>query len=202
MLPNAHAIVLEETPERTGRLSSHLAENGVEWTQFEGIHAEAWGLSTLIPYDVDAPGSGYIMPQKHVGLHLSHYFLWRKFRESGFDVMTVMEDDVNLLHEWQDGFGMAMNNVPDDWDMLFLGSGNTFDKPKEQVAHNVWRVRWPQCTHLYMVRKKALPVLLSTQKRSWAPIDLSLIFGSFPHLNVYTVLPRLATQHGQEYIHA
>lgn len=200
MLPNCHAITLSETPERTARLRHHMMANGIAWTPFEGINAAVWGLTTLLPYEVDTPGSGYIMEQKHVGLHLSHYLLWRKFQDSSEQTLTVMEDDVAFVDGWQDQYVTARNNLPEDWDMLFLGSGNTFDKPKEQVSENIWRVKWPQCTHLYCVNRKALPTLLNTQKRSWAPIDLALIFNSFPHLNVYTVLPRLAYQYGQEWI--
>lgn len=200
-LPTAHCITLAETPERTERLVGHLSGDGVKFEIHEGVNAAEFGLTTINKYEVDHPGSGYVMTQKHVGLHLSHVLAWRHFSTLPQDSFLVLEDDALFLPGWQDGFDLAMESVPDDWDMLFIGSCNCEHTPKELVSGNVWRVdkrHGPQCTHAYIVRAKALPILLKTQKKSWAPIDLALIFNSFPHLNIYTVLPRIVRQHRQE----
>ena len=199
MLQNVHAIVLAETTARTKRLSDHLSEIGVKWTPFEGVNGELWGLTTVNKYDMGSP-DGIIMPQKHVGLHLSHYFLWRRFEDSGEQVMTVLEDDAAFHNRWKEEYKIAMDSVPSDWNVILLGSGFTSNKHKIKVKGNVWIVDSPQCTHAYMINRAALQILLLTQKKSWAPIDSSLMCLSYPWMKVYTVLPRIAYQHGQEYI--
>lgn len=199
-IPNVHAITLASTPARTERLSRHLYDRGIPWTPFEGIDAAEWGLCTKWRYNPSNLHVGQEVPQKHVGLHLSHYWLWRKFADSSEPVMTVLEDDAAFHDEWESEYRIAMESVPDDWDMLLLGSGHTSDKHRVKVAGNVWKVDGPACTHAYMIKRSALPVLLLTQKLSWAPIDASLVYRSYPHLKIYVVLPRIAYQHGQEYI--
>lgn len=144
------------------------------------------------------------MDPKSVGLMLTHLTLWKIGREIlgvyANSHMTIMEDDVEFVPGWRDRYNTVMETMPDDWDMIFLGSCNCADKPKEEVTPGVFRISGggPQCTHAYMVRGKALPKLIENHVKIWAPVDLALIFDSFPKLNVYTILPRLAGQHGGE----
>lgn len=195
----AWVITLRETPERTQRCVEHLSQNGVTPRLFWGINAAKWGLHTEHPYEVDAPGSGYVMPQKHIGLHLSHYMLWRVLEHIPESMHIVFEDDVLLRDGWQEQMNKALADAPDDWDMLFIGSCNCAGLNKEQVGRNIFRLSFggPMCTHAYIVRPKALQRIIESQEKSWAPIDLALIFNTFGNLNVYTVLPRLADQHNQ-----
>jgi hypothetical protein len=44
------------------------------------------------------------------------------------------------------------------------------------------------------IARRAMPTLLATQRKFYAPADISLAFHSFPLLKVYTVLPRVADQ--------
>lgn len=209
-LPHAHCITLDETPDRTRRLQCHLAEQRISYSLFQGINAAAHGLTTVNPYEVDDPGSGYIMPQKHVGLCLSHWLLWRglePMRRVGvcrdghttsgeLEASLILEDDAEFLPDWRESLDAII--PPDDWDMILIGSCNCGDKPKEEVWPGLFKVHQPQCTHAYIVRHRALPTLIECGRKIWAPIDLSLIFGAYEKLNVYTVLPRIAQQHGQE----
>jgi len=203
MLPNLHAIVLDQTPERTDALAEHLEAIGMDWVPFRDIHAESWGLTTTIPYEHN--GQSVIMPQKHVGLHLSHYMLWRVF-ENSYDYdhygpdsqFTVIEDDCRFKEDFQESLELAKPFVPPDWDMLMLGSCCTEGRKQLHRGGNVYEVEYPLCTHAYMVRGKALEVLIPTQEKSWANIDLSLYFNSYPLLKVYTLLPRIADQANME----
>lgn len=203
-LPHAHCITLKETPERTKRLTDHLVEQHIGYTLFEGINAAVMGLTTVFPYEVDAPGSGYIMPQKHTGLCLSHILLWRRLNEFAWRIedpdlaFMVLEDDAEFVPDWRERLREYWKGVPEDWDMVLIGSCNCADKERDEVAEGVFRVRYPQCTHAYIVKGSALSKLLEQQQRIYAPIDLALVFNSYPHLNVYTILPRLVTQHAQE----
>jgi len=195
---NVRAIILKSTPDRTQRLSAHLAENRIQWRPFFGFDAERWGLTTVHKYTLD--DNPRTVEPKHVGLHLSHYTLWQELYWSQEESMTILEDDAQFLPGWEAQYDSAIHNLPPEWDMLFIGSGNTSGKPSMQWQGNVYDVRHPQTTHADLVRKSALQTLLATQQRAWAPIDISLEQLSFRRLRVYTVLPRIAIQFGQEYI--
>lgn len=162
------------------------------------MDAVAAGLTTTHTYDIDHPGSGYVMPVKHTGLMVSHWLVWQLALQAGEEITSVMEDDVELAEDWLPRMHDALARVPEDWDILLLGSCNALDKPKRHISGCVWEVKYPQCTHWYLVRQKALGELIARHQKIWAPIDLALYHDSYPHLKVYTVIPRLARQHNQE----
>lgn len=187
-------ICLPEYPDRQAKAKAHFLERGlpVEW--FMGIHAEKFGLKTVWPYEVDNPGSGYLLSQKQVGVHMSHYMLWGALNLLWDEHYMVLEDDAQFPENWHSRFTQVMTDVPRDFDMIYIGACCTFDKPKQPIKGEVWQVQWPFCTHAYVVAKKALPVLLETQRKVWAPIDIALINTSLPKLRVYTVLPSIVSQ--------
>ena len=92
------------------------------------------------------------------------------------------------------GATQAVKDTPSDFDFLFLGSCCCKDAPKTHVKGDVWDVRYPQCNHSQIIARKAMPTLLRTQRRFYAPADISLAANAFPHLKVYTLLPRCADQ--------
>lgn len=187
--------------DRSVALSEHLAIHDIEWIPFRGINAAKWGLTTLNPYDE----SGKIVEQKHVGLHLSHYILWQMFHKSEEHYQhgdncewTVIEDDCRFTDDWAENYDLARNHLPEDWDMLMLGSCCTEGRPTVHIGGNVYEVKYPLCTHAYVVRGKALSTLITTQEKAWTNIDISLFTLTYPELNVYTILPRIAYQDGME----
>lgn len=194
-----YVITLRETPQREAACRKHLDDVGFHGVEFwYGVNALKWGLITRNTYDKDHPGTGYLMPMKHVGLHLSHWILWQKGLDSGEDVISVMEDDVAMAGDWKPRLDHILETVSaadPEWDILFLGSCHALNKEKRHVFGCLWEVKYPLCTHWYLVRRKALPTLLESQEKSWAPIDLALVYDSLPKLRVYTAIPRLASQH-------
>jgi GR25 family glycosyltransferase involved in LPS biosynthesis len=201
-LPPAYVICCEEFPEKELRAMAHFREQEISVTRVEGVHGEVWGLTTNHPYDIDDPENRYFVVPKHIGLHLAHWHIWCRISEKRnhqFNCTLILEDDAEFLPGWKARLEAELHNLPADWDMLFLGSCNCNDKEKTNLRGHIWKVNpGPQCTHAYLVNHKAIPTLIRTQKMAWAPIDLSLIFRSFPSLNIYTILPRIAVQHQQD----
>ena len=204
MIPLAHIITLPTAAgtQRRYDTSAHLTASGITHTFFEGIDGARWGLETILPYAEDAPGTGYRINGKIIGISMSHYLLWTILSKlpgphatyDPWDAFWINEDDVRFAADWRSRLEKALQDAPVNWDMLYVGSCCTADKNPEQIRGDVWRVEYPTCAHSYMVRRKALPLLLETQQLAWAGIDTQLIFRSHPHLKVYTILPRLAEQ--------
>lgn len=191
-------ITLPETPERTAAVKAHFTERGVDATFLPGVHGRNFGLLTAHPYERDHPGSGYVVGYKHVGLCLSHYSAWVAASCLGDEYVMITEDDCLLPEDWKARTTAAIMDAGTDVDMLFVGSCNCGDKDKTHIAGEVFDVRYPMCTHAYIVWKKALPKLLETQRKVYCPIDISLILHSFPELKVFTVLPRIASQRNMD----
>jgi len=188
-------------PESTGRRDEtlkHMASLGLPMPHvMDGVNGPMSGLRTTIPYEIDNPGSGYLMGPKTVGLALSHHIAWQIVSAWGEPTM-ILEDDALFCEDWKERMEMALEDTPKDADILMVGSCNTFDKPRLQIKGEVFHVAWPQCTHGYIVWPKAVPMLVATQRKIWAPIDLALVLDSFPRMRVYTVLPRIISQRGTD----
>lgn len=185
---------------REATLMERLESYGLtDVSVYHGINAPKFGLATLKAYEVDAPGSGYKMGASELGCTLSHWTLWntldfmvRQSEQTG-DYWMILEDDVVLLPGWRKEIESALRDLPADWDMLFPGSCCTSDKPRTEIRPGLVETT-PLCTHCYIVRAKALPVLLRTNEMAWTKVDLQLYFNSFKHLKVYAILPRVAEQ--------
>lgn len=181
---------------RIERLKQHLTESGItDFRLFYGIDAPYSGIATTLTYEIDNPGSGYIMSQKLVGCSLSHWMLWKtlEFDRSTSDAVMIFEDDVILHSEWKKIVDNAILKLPDDWDILFAGSCCASDKLGKQIDHNLFE-GVPLCLHFYIVRKKALKILIETNEKFSGPIDIQIYFNSKKHLKSYIIFPRVADQ--------
>lgn len=191
--PRTFCISLRRATERWERERKHLDSIGMKYERFLGIDADVSGLVTTHTFEHDNPGAGYIIGKKSVCLCLSHYMLWGALTLCEGDAFRILEDDSKWEPNWKERYGAAMRVMPEDWDMIFLGSCCAEDKPKAKVNGEVWEVKYPMCMHSYMVRKKALPKLLECMEKVDGPLDISL-FRVMDILRVYTILPRLSDQ--------
>ncbi len=199
-------ICCPEFPERNEAAKRHLASRGLEPESIWGIHGETFGLLPSRPYNEDRPGCGFLNPISQVGLMLSHYMVWQvcqqmpspELEDANEDEFLILEDDAKFPEDWNERLHVAMTDIPADWDIFLIGNSNTHDKPKKQICGDVWEVKYPFCTHAYMVRRKALQTLLANCRDATLKIDIALIKLAYPLLRVYTCLPRIVEQRGTE----
>lgn len=187
-------IYVPEVPAREARARKHFITKGVSVRFFQGLHGVTSGLETDHMYARDS--APWNIGSAQAALCVSHYMLWSALNLLPDSHFMVIEDDVFFPEGWRGRLEAALRDVPQDFDMLYAGSCCCAGRESKQVAGEVFDVRYPLCTHAYIVAKKALPVLISTQRRVYAKIDLALYFESLPKLKVYTVLPRIFEQEG------
>lgn len=199
-------ITVAGCEDRRDSALAHLRDRGVigvTWFKvFQGINGETAGLSCTNSHTLP-DNSRYTPTPKHISLCLNHWFLWQRISgDSSFwdmgDHSLIMEDDVRFTEDWLSKAIRAKEDVPEDWDLLFLGSCHARNHPVHHVKGDVWKVEKPNCTHAYYVRHKALPILIDRCQRIYTNIDWSIIEQAIPHLNAYAILPRIAHQHGME----
>ena len=189
-------VVVPELQERTRFIEGELLKNGIKPDLFWGFSSALSGLKTEHAYEVDNPGSGWKIGSKEVCTWITFYSLWQTMSFLPDQYFLQLEWDAKFHDDWRKKAELAMASVPADFDMLYLGSCCTEDKVKNKIAGNVYSVEWPCCGHAVVIAKKCLRKLLSTQRKVYAPLDLSLIFHTFRQtgMKVYTVLPRIADQ--------
>jgi GR25 family glycosyltransferase involved in LPS biosynthesis len=187
-------LTLPEQPKRLARAKERFAKHGVDVHFVQGINGYACGLKSTHPYEVDSPGSGYVIGEKPIGIYLSHYIMWSVCDAFPDEYFLLLEDDVILTDGFIEKMNQALNHTPKDFDFLFLGSCCTGGEYSRQIIANIYEVHYPQCMHAYVLAKKAVPVLLRSCRDIYAPIDCLLRLRGFFGLRVYTVIPRMVEQ--------
>ena len=188
-------LTLPENESRMEKARTHFHRVGLAGvTFFHGINGPLSGLKTINPYEVDHPDSGYTVGPKVIGIYLSHYMLWSALQLLQDDHFLILEDDAKFQDDWKKRFDQALLDAPPDWDMIYFGSCCCAGRPQTRVRGEVWEVKYPMCLQAYGVAQKALPGLLSTTRKIYAPIDITIPFHAAPLLKIYTVLPSIVGQ--------
>ena len=193
MTPPIFCITCRRTPERWKQTQAHLVSVGLDVTPFYGIHGQTMGLRTAHPLR-----PGWYITAGQVGCFLSHYMLWQTLTFLPHEEVLILEDDAFVEPDFQDRFAEAYADLPEDWQLAFVGSINSRNLKPQQLTPRVAVLEYPYATHSYMIRRSALPVLLETNQRLYAPLDVQLIEHALPRLKVYTFWPSLVRQRTYE----
>lgn len=174
--------------------AKYLDEIGFTWERFNGFDNRICQLSPVQTFDFDRVGER--ITGKHVAATLSHILLWKVMSYSPEDRWWSFEYDVRMAPNWQQEYERAMSVMPDDVDIIFLGSCCCRGRPTTHIGENVYEVKYPLCGHAQEIRRSALPVLLQEQQKICMPLDIALYHQAFPKLKVMTILPPIVVQHG------
>lgn len=181
---NAPVYVLHctELTERTQACKSHLAEVGISPTWWRSFHGRTWGLQTSHEFDI-----GQRLPPGHVGLNAGAWALWQHIYLTKSDPdqpFVIFEDDVEVSWNFRlqlDDLLIQLNYDLPDWDLVFLGLAETepfvWNKVTERIGglrSNLCRLDNPFGTHAYVVRHRALPVLLDNMAIAQRNLDQQL----------------------------
>lgn len=184
--------------EKLTATEEHLKENGInQWSYYFGYPGQ--GLKLRIFDKEIYYADPNVLRGKYLGQNITHYGLWASLkmmseRNPNETQWTVIEDDCRFKEGWTETFCEVLEELPDDWDMVFFGSCCTEIANLKKVTDRLYRGAG-LCLHWYMLRRRALDILLETNKFIRARLDVQMMKDSYPHLHTYTVLPTLASQH-------
>lgn len=185
--------------ERAKSTLAHLASTGVPAEPFTGWNGGVTGMVTTHTYEVDNPGSGYVIGPKTSNMYMGHVAMWRTALHLDGDSFLFMEDDVRFVDDWRRVMQDSDHNLPADWDLVFPGSCCTQGRPKTHMSGRLWKIGFAMCAHAYIVRRKALRSMIEWCERVDSPIDVAITLQCIPRLNTFAYLPRIADQPGTEF---
>lgn len=194
MNPRTFVLTVNRPIQRFTETAAHLDSLGIEWERFDGMDNQLCRLLPVDTFDMDRVGEK--IGSKHIAATLSHLMLWKVMSYSSEDSWWSLEYDVRMVSNWKEEYERAMSVMPEDADIIFLGSCCCKGRPTIHVAENVYDVKYPLCGHAQEIKRKALPVLLQEQQKICMPLDVALYHQAFPKLKVYTILPPIVEQHG------
>lgn len=188
-------LCLPEYPERMEKAKAHFAEREVGPVEFfAGLHAENAGLATSHAYEVDHPGTGFRVGYKITGIWLAHVMLWTHLSRLSDDRFLILEDDAQFHDDWKIRMNVGLSDLPGDFDFFHVGHCCLKGHPQTLVKGEVFETKHAQCTHAYIINRRALPFLLRTVRKCYAPLDCQLVLEVFPHLRTFALVPRCVSQ--------
>lgn len=199
-LPTTFVLTVNRPIKRFDDTVKHLDEQGIRWSKFVGFDNQKCRLLPVDTFDFDRAGEK--IGSKHIAATLTHWALWKVMQYQPDDSFIALEFDVRMVDGWREQFDNAMAVLPDDWDLVYLGSccnkgRDTTPVPTREpftAQINLFDVRYPLCGHAIMYRKKCLETLLGVHQSISMPLDIAMYHNSLPKLRVYTILPPICVQ--------
>ena len=129
--------------------------------------------------------------QGHIGCLDSHRRLINLAKKDKIETLMVMEDDIEVCEDFNDKLIKVMTELPEDWDLLYLGGWNVGDVEKYSESLN-WAKK-VYTTHAFIVRDKFYDIILEgINSRDWK-VDV-LISDVLPLGKCFICEPILAWQ--------
>lgn len=132
-----------------------------------------------------------VKQQGFMGCWDSHRRLFTQVKNDNLDMVLVLEDDIEVCENFNDKLKTVMEELPEDWDLLYLGGWNVGEIEKYSESLN-----WAKkvfTTHAFIVRSKFYDILLDQiNSRKWK-VDV-LISEVLPSGKCFICEPTLAWQ--------
>lgn len=186
---NCDRTYLINLPHRADRLriaKAQFEKAGIELpTIFPAIDAKRLGIK-----GVKEDNQGLI------GCFLSHYFILQEAIINGWKRIAIFEDDVLLMPNFKDILNTAIFEVPDKWELLYLGYYERSGEAKVQVSQNITIPKNTWGTHAYMVQGSGIKKMYDNLQTIRSHIDVQISEDIVPKLYTYCVSPALCRQSG------
>ena len=117
-----------------------------------------------------------------MSLHLKHNFVFKKIAKK-YDYALILEDDAILSDNFMDKLNMYLSQLPNDYDMLFIGDGCNLHIRPEKIRPNkhIYKkslepTKWggngaTRCSDSYIVSNKCAKQLVHYIKNIKKPIS-------------------------------
>lgn len=133
-----------------------------------------------------------------VGCSLSHLFTMKMAKHLNLNNYLVLEDDIEFDENFNEKFSEIYNNqVPDNWDMLYLGGQHFHGMDLRQVSENVFKCQYTLTTHSFAVKNTVYDLFIDKLIDITKPCDVHFA-ESHKDINAYVIIPHLTWQ-GESY---
>jgi GR25 family glycosyltransferase involved in LPS biosynthesis len=170
-------INLDRRSDRMERLGAQLDELGIEYKRFSAHDAQELGIK---PY---------------VAGTWSHTTVWSRYRQIYGDIkLLILEDDALFCEDFNEKFAEAIETLPDNWDIFYLGALVDKQTGKVEKVNDHWSKQIISTgTQAYCILPKRLRTFYDEIKDKEWYIDVELRVLAEQY-NAYIAQPNLVTQ--------
>ena len=135
------------------------------------------------------------------GCMASHVNIWKMAKENGWKNVLIIEDDCDFISNLQEIFNIQIQNVPDDWDLLYFGGIHETRNGKyipNLISNNVLKAKRIITTTCYAIKDTCYDLAIKTvlADQPWFHTAIDGYLGAYiqPNCNTYAFDPPLAWQ--------
>jgi len=189
-------INLDERKDRYDRVASELCRVGIEFERFPGVWLESLSEFPKSFYRNYGTGWAYTESEEYIkrslGCTISHLEILKLAEKEALRNVLIFEDDVQFIGDYEGVWAHFLEELPDEWDVLYLGT-NHIEKPS-LYSEYVSVPTLNYSTHAYAVGSHVYDEVLDNVLRSGYVIDRWFGECFNPSHDVYCVRPPIAVQ--------
>lgn len=202
MFDRVFVINLDEQPHRLLKITQHLQSHGTDFQRVSALRDTDVRHTSLVSRVCEA-----VCSDGMIGCHASHALCWSAMMQHDLANALILEDDARLTDDAMQLLPLALADLPDDWDVVFLGCfacdnpnivERMLDKNPRQggtVGPNLIIPDMVLGTHAYAVSNKGAKKLLELLLPIRYHVDW-MINSHKQQLAIYSVYPSIAYQDG------
>ena len=202
-----YVINMDADTDRLESVTKELDKVHTKFTRIPGIVADK-GLKSQEGNFF----AKYFAPTSAVGISEAHRKVWKTVVEKDYSAALCFEDDIKLITNISDIFPKAIEELPEDWDMLYLGCITCCSPDKislfEEIQEKIKPTLKKYSTHLntgglyygneaYAISNKGAKKLLEQlDKINWH-LDFDITYNT-KNLNSFKIDPPVAYQNSDD----
>ena len=176
---NVYLINMDKDAHRLHNVTKETERVGIKFERFPGVKVSDVSQNILdkyVPSDIQKYGTNGM-----IGCGLSHLFIWQNAVNNNYKNIMVLEDDVCFTDDFNQCLQNALQEIPSDYDILYLYSNNPQNGRRFNHIHEH---PFPLLTHAMIISKQGLKKLLNIITKIDDHIDWKIARNA-KHLNIY-----------------
>ena len=182
VVDNVFVINLKRRPDRLKEVTTEMQKHNIQFERFSAID------------DINLELSGVKM-KRGLGCALSHLTIYKFMLQRNYKQIAVFEDDVYFHENFNELFPIIYKEVPNDWDLLYLG-GNNY-QPAQLISTHIEKTTCTYGFHGYLIKRLACIefYLANRNKELKGEIDIAINnYIQYYEMRAYICKPKLAFQ--------
>lgn len=152
-----YCINLDRRPDRWKRCQEIFAKHNLEVERVSAVDGRTLGKTDL------PPGA--------LGVLRTALGIIKQAKEHGYRNILIFEDDIELEDDFSAKFAEYIPQVPDDWQLIYLGGNNRRESP--QASKNVKRVVRVYGAYAVIIRDRIYDRLIRKLSKEQEQLDFS-----------------------------
>ena len=128
-----------------------------------------------------------------VGCSLSHLFVMKYAKHLNLNNFLLIEDDIIFDDNLNNNFSKIVNQIHQDWDMLYLGGQHFHGMNLKQVNENIFKCEYTLAAHSVAFKHTVYDRFINSLVNITKPCDVHYA-QSHADLNAYVIIPHLTWQ--------